>query len=73
MNNGVPEFYDMQVPIRAFVTKRLVGVESDESVKKAAQRMTQFNISFIVVMKDEDIVGLLTDTDLKSRVVAKGL
>ncbi len=71
--NGVPQFYDMQVPIRAFVTKRLVGVEADRSVQKAAERMTQFNISSIVVMEEEEIVGLLTDTDLKSRVVARGL
>lgn len=72
MDDGVPQFYDMQVPIRAFVTKRLVGVEADKSVEKAAKRMTQFNISSIVVMEDDSIVGLLTDTDIKSRVVAEG-
>ncbi|MFW6457243.1 MAG: CBS domain-containing protein [Planctomycetota bacterium] len=72
MDDGVPQFYDMQVPIRAFVTKRLVGVEADESVEKAAKRMTQFNISSIVVMEDDRIVGLLTDTDIKSRIVAEG-
>jgi signal-transduction protein with cAMP-binding, CBS, and nucleotidyltransferase domain len=62
----------MQVPIRAFVTKRLVGVRADTTVEEAARRMAEFNISSIVVMDEEDIVGLLTDTDLKARVVAKG-
>jgi signal-transduction protein with cAMP-binding, CBS, and nucleotidyltransferase domain len=73
MSKGVPQFYDMQVPIRAFVTKRLVGVEADKTVEEAARRMAEFNISSIVVMEEDEIVGLLTDTDLKARVVAKGL
>lgn len=73
MSKGVPQFYDMQVPIRAFVTKRLVGVKAAKTVQDAARRMAEFNISSIVVMEDDDIVGLLTDTDLKARVVAKGL
>ncbi|MFW6279979.1 MAG: CBS domain-containing protein [Planctomycetota bacterium] len=72
MNEGVPEFYDMQVPIRAFITRRLVGVQSDLTVQQAARRMTEFNISSIVVMEDDNIVGLLTDTDLKTRVIAEG-
>ncbi|MFW5923075.1 MAG: CBS domain-containing protein [Planctomycetota bacterium] len=72
MNEGVPEFYDMQVPIRAFITRRLVGVQADLTVQQAARRMTEFNISSIVVMEDDNIVGLLTDTDLKTRVIAEG-
>lgn len=72
MPEGVPQFYDMQVPIRAFVTKRLVGVHADKTVEEAASRMVEFNISSIVVLEDDTIAGLLTDTDLKSRVVARG-
>lgn len=72
MSKGIPQFYDMQVPIRAFVTKRLVGVEAARTVEEAARRMAEFNISSIVVMEEDEIVGLLTDTDLKARVVAEG-
>jgi signal-transduction protein with cAMP-binding, CBS, and nucleotidyltransferase domain len=68
----VPQFYDMQVPIRAFVTKRLVGVHADRTVEEAAARMVEFSISSIVVLEDDHIEGLLTDADLKSRVIARG-
>jgi len=72
MTQGLPDFYNAQVPIRAFVTKRLIGVDSDSSVQEAAQRMMEFNISSLTVVEDEKLVGILTDTDLKSRVVAEG-
>ncbi len=72
MTQGLPDFYNAQVPIRAFVTKRLIGVDADSSVQEAAQRMMEFNISSLTVVEDEKLVGILTDTDLKSRVVAEG-
>ncbi|MEF8787611.1 MAG: CBS domain-containing protein [Planctomycetota bacterium] len=72
MSDGIPDFYDAQVPLRAFVTKRLIGVDADDTVQEAARRMSEFNISSVTVVKDDDIVGLLTDTDLKTRVVARG-
>ena len=72
MSHGIPEFYDAKVPLRAFVTKRLIGVEVDSTVQEAARRMADFNISSVTVVKNGKIVGLLTDTDLKTRVVAKG-
>ncbi|MFP4028329.1 MAG: CBS domain-containing protein [Candidatus Brocadiia bacterium] len=72
MSDGSLGFYDMNVPVRAFVTKRLIGVECESSVQDAAQRMVEFNISSIAVIENGDIVGLFTDGDIKERVVAKG-
>ena len=72
MSGGVPDFYDAKVPLRAFVTKSLIGVDADDTVQEAARRMADFNISSVTVVKDDEIVGLLTDTDLKTRVVARG-
>ena len=72
MSNSIPDFYDAKVPLRAFVTKNLIGVDAADTVKDAASRMSEFNISSITVVEDEEIVGLLTDTDLKTRVVARG-
>lgn len=72
MSQGLPDFYNAQVPIRAFVTKRLIGVDADSTVQEAAQRMVEFNISSLTVVEEEELVGILTDTDLKSRVVAEG-
>lgn len=72
MSQGIPQFYDAQVPVRAFVTRRLIGVDADSTVQDAARRMANFNISSIAVVEEGKIVGLLTDTDLKTRVVAEG-
>jgi len=72
MSQGLPDFYNAQVPIRAFVTKRLIGVDADSTVQEAAQRMVEFNISSLTVVENEKLVGILTDTDLKTRVVAEG-
>mgnify|MGYP000211548646 CR=1 FL=1 len=72
MSRNIPDFYDAKVPLRAFVTKSLIGVNADDTVKEAASRMAEFNISSVTVVDGERIVGLLTDTDLKTRVVARG-
>jgi signal-transduction protein with cAMP-binding, CBS, and nucleotidyltransferase domain len=60
-------------PVREFVTKRLIGVNKESSVQEAASRMVQFNISAVVIVEDEEVVGILTDADMKKKVVAKGL
>ncbi|MFW5912751.1 MAG: cyclic nucleotide-binding/CBS domain-containing protein [Candidatus Hadarchaeota archaeon] len=69
-----PEYYDMEVPIRRFLTRTLIGIDQDESVQKAARRMVEFGISSIVVLNEsEDIVGIFTDSDIKKKVAARGL
>lgn len=60
-------------PVREFVTKRLIGVNKESSIQEAASRMVQFNISAVVIVEDGEVVGILTDADMKKKVVAKGL
>lgn len=67
-----PEYYELDEPIRAFTTKRLIGIERGKTVQEAAEKMVEFQISSLVVTEDSDIVGLLTDGDFKKKVVAKG-
>jgi len=73
MNKTFGTFKELDTPVREFVTKRLIGVSRDTSVKEAASKMVEFNISLIVIVDNNDVVGLLTDADLKEKVVAKGL
>lgn len=68
-----PEYYDMEVPIRRFITKNLIGIEKEKSVKEAAQRMVEFDISSLVVVDDSEIVGIFTEGDIKKKVAARGL
>jgi len=73
MNKVAPKFYDVDMPIRSFVTKRLIGVRSESSVQEAAEKMVEFGTGSLVVIEDENVVGFLTDGDIKKKVVAKGL
>jgi signal-transduction protein with cAMP-binding, CBS, and nucleotidyltransferase domain len=61
-----------EVPIREYVTKKLIAVAAESSIQEAAKRMVEFDISSVVVADGEKVVGFLTDADLKARVVAAG-
>ncbi|MFP4051417.1 MAG: CBS domain-containing protein [Thermoplasmata archaeon] len=73
MEKAVPKFYDMEHPIRTFVTKRVIGIKPETTVQEAAKRMVEFNISSLTVVDDDEIIGFFTDGDIKKRVVAEGL
>ena len=47
-----PEYYDMEAPIRRFVTKSLIGIDQNESIQKAAERMVTFDISSLIILDD---------------------
>lgn len=73
MSETAPKFYDVDIPIRTFVTKRVIGVDADKTVQEAAEMMVEFNVSSLTVVKDDEIVGFFTDGDIKKKVVAEGL
>ena len=73
MERSIPKVYDLNMPIRSMITKRVIGVDKNSSVQKSAEKMVEFEVSSLVVVDDGDIVGFLTDGDIKKRVVAKGL
>jgi CBS domain-containing protein len=55
------------VPKEKFIT-----VDRDTDVRKAAQVMRDRNIGSVFITRDQEIIGILTDTDLVRRVVAVG-
>lgn len=59
--------------IRWYVTKKLIGVEKEWTIQESVARMVNFDISSITVMEDEKVIGFLTDSDIKKRVVAGGV
>lgn len=62
----------LEIPIRRFVTKRLIGVSRDTTIQEAASRMVEFNISSLGVVDDEKVIGIVTDMDFKKRALAAG-
>ncbi len=58
--------------IRTHVTRDLVALESTTPVHDAARLMTDKNIGSIAVRERGRIVGLVTERDLVTTVVARG-
>ncbi len=58
------------------LVKTLRTVSSASSIQEAAARMAEFRVGSLLVhdpVNEEDIVGIITDRDLRGKVVAAGL
>lgn len=58
------------------LVKTLRKVSGDESIRQAANLMTEYGVGSLLVHDPEDeenIVGIITDRDLRTKVVASGL
>ncbi|TAJ07128.1 MAG: CBS domain-containing protein [Nitrospirae bacterium] len=62
------------VPVKSFMVpkEKFITVDRDTDVRKAAQVMRDRNIGSVFITRDQEIIGILTDTDLVRRVVAVG-
>lgn len=56
-----------------FVTRRTVSIDCQDTVQQAALLMTAQRVSCVLIKQDEKLIGILTDRDLRSRVLAKNL
>jgi signal-transduction protein with cAMP-binding, CBS, and nucleotidyltransferase domain len=52
--------------------KELKNVRHDVSTKDAAKRMRDEKVSSLLVEKNNELVGIITDTDVVRRAVAEG-
>lgn len=55
------------------VQARKVSISGEHSVQQAAQLMTEKRVSSLLVEQDERLTGILTDRDLRTRVLAANL
>jgi CBS domain-containing protein len=60
------------VPVKDLCQRDVVTCEQDETLVAAAEMMSERNISSIVVCASQVPVGMVTDRDLRNKVVAKG-
>ena len=54
-----------------FMTKRVRAVTEKMSISKIARIMSRFKIGSVVVMRNKTPSGIITDTDIVRKVVAK--
>lgn len=62
-----------QVRITAVMSKDLISVSSDTSIREAAGRMGAEGIGSCLVMDADNLGGIITEQDMARRVVAGGL
>ncbi|OEH86653.1 CBS domain-containing protein [Desulfuribacillus stibiiarsenatis] len=62
----------MSQTIREIMSGNLATVTTQDSVIKAAQIMSQYNIGSVPVVDNGQLVGMLTDRDIVLRSVATG-
>ncbi len=63
----------MRLPVGDLTDRQPVMVQADTSILDTARRMGEENVSAVLVMEGERLVGILTDRDLRQRCIAAGL
>ncbi len=61
-----------RTPVRVYMTRNLIGVSPDETVKRACELMLEFGIGSLVVVENGRVVGFFTKTDVIRHVVVPG-
>ncbi|MGC8907176.1 MAG: DUF294 nucleotidyltransferase-like domain-containing protein [Desulfomonilaceae bacterium] len=70
----VETFYLFSVPVRDLIKRELATISAGDTIQEAAARMSDLKIGSLLVRDQRaELVGIVTDKDLRSKVVAKGL
>ncbi len=59
--------------VRGLLNREPVLVDSEVSIREAAQEMSAENVSSILIVKNGELCGIVTDKDLRQRVLVEGL
>jgi CBS domain-containing protein len=63
----------LRLQVADLVTRPPVSASPDVSLREAAALMTRERVSSLLVLADDQLIGIVTDRDLRSRCVAAGL
>ncbi len=75
MGTKPPEtFHLFSVEVQDVIKRALATISGSDTIQQAAARMSDLKIgSLLVKDQTDELVGIVTDKDLRSKVVAKGL
>jgi len=60
-------------PVSEILRKGPVCIEAAQSIQRAAARMTEKGVSSLLITEQNQLVGIVTDRDIRKRCVAPGL
>jgi CBS domain-containing protein len=62
----------MALNVQDLMIRQVITIDATKNVKNAARLMTKFGVSSLIVSEEDDIVGILTQRDILTRVVSSG-
>ncbi len=62
---------EADIPVKEIMTREVCVARKDESVLKASRRMIEFGVGSIVVVENGRPVGIVTESDIIRKVVAR--
>lgn len=68
-----PTVAAMMVSVGSLIRKEPITIASGMKIRETASLMSNKNVSSVMVMRDDRLIGLVTDRDLRKRCVAVGL
>lgn len=57
----------------SLVRREPVSIEPSKSIREAAQHMSKERVSSLLVMENDELLGIVTDRDLRQRCIAAGV
>ena len=54
------------------ISKNIITVDENYSLGRAAELMRQYNVGILPVVKENEVLGVITDRDIVTRAVSKG-
>ena len=61
------------VKIREIMTRRLVSIDANKTVREAVQMMTDLKLGSLLVKRGNELIGILEETDIMRNLLAKDL
>lgn len=68
-----PNPNEMMRKVSDIMCREVLNIDSLETIEFCALKMTQHRVSSILIMENNKLLGIVTDRDIRSRAVAKGL
>lgn len=59
--------------ISSLCSEKLISLDSESTIEIAAMLMSEKRVSSLIIIDNQQLSGILTDRDLRNRVLAKGL
>lgn len=63
----------MTCPVVSLLRRPPISIQMDSDIRMAAQTMSEHRVSSLLITDNGELIGIVTDRDLRTRAVAQGL